>query len=117
MMPILWDGALRHRDDRGDGLQHARDRLPARGGARVVTHGETGYVVDTVEEMAAAVGAVGVIDRAKMRQHCEAHFSDDVIADRYLAIYARLAAGRTAGSVSWVKQSLKSLLRPDAPTG
>jgi glycosyltransferase involved in cell wall biosynthesis len=62
----------------------------------VVTHGDTGFVVDTVEEMAAAVGHIASIDRATVRRRFETTFCDAVIADAYLAIYDRVAAGQGA---------------------
>lgn len=58
----------------------------------LVRHGETGFVVDTVEEMADAVGEVVRIDPRVCRRHVEEHFSVGQMAEAYLGIYARLRA-------------------------
>jgi len=90
LMPILWEepfGIVM-----AEAMACGTPVVGFRRGAvpEVVTHGATGYVVDDVDEMVAAVTSVGAIDRAKVRQHCEAHFSGDVIASRYEKIYRSL---------------------------
>ena len=56
----------------------------------VVEDGITGFVVDTVEEMAAAVGRIGAIDRRAVRARVERLFSDNAVAEGYLEVYARM---------------------------
>ena len=74
----------------------ARSVIGYRRGAvpEVVTHGETGYVVDTVEEMAAAVGAVGVIDRANGAAALRGAFQRRRDCRSLSRDLQRLAAGR-----------------------
>jgi glycosyltransferase involved in cell wall biosynthesis len=58
----------------------------------VVADGATGFVVDTVEEMAAAVARLPVLSRAACRARVETLYSDQVITEGYLKIYAELSA-------------------------
>lgn len=61
------------------------------GAAReLVRHGETGFLCDTVDEMAAAVGAVSQLSAESCRAHVARHFSADAMVDRYSAIYERI---------------------------
>jgi glycosyltransferase involved in cell wall biosynthesis len=55
-----------------------------------IDHGRTGFVVDTVEEMCAAVGCLRRIDRAACRADAERRFSRRAIADEYEGLYRRL---------------------------
>ena len=58
----------------------------------VVQHGVTGFVVDTVEEMAHAVGRLAEVSRAACRARVEDLYSDTALTESYLRIYAELAA-------------------------
>lgn len=58
----------------------------------IVKDGVTGYIVEDIEEMADAIGRVGMIDRAACRAHALEHFSAKCMADEYLALYERLLA-------------------------
>ncbi len=58
----------------------------------VVAHGVTGFVVDTLDEMAAAVARLPEIDRAACRARVESLYSDDAVAERYLEIYRDMIA-------------------------
>ena len=53
----------------------------------VVRHGETGFVVDSVEEMADAVANLGKIDPAACRARVVEEFSIKRMTDRYLEAY------------------------------
>lgn len=53
----------------------------------VVEEGVTGFVCDTVEEMAKAVDRVQVLDRSTVRRRCEARFGAEVIVGAYEALY------------------------------
>lgn len=57
----------------------------------IIRDGETGFVGETVEQLAAAVKRVDVIDRARCRRHAERHFSVEVMTNHYEAVYRRLA--------------------------
>jgi glycosyltransferase involved in cell wall biosynthesis len=56
----------------------------------VVWHGHTGFVVESLGEMAEAVGRIKEIDPAACRQHVEKNFSVARMADDYLAAYAKV---------------------------
>lgn len=53
----------------------------------VVRHGETGFVVDTVSDMAAAVDSVHQISRKRCRDYVEENFDVPRMADDYLRAY------------------------------
>jgi len=58
----------------------------------VIQDGQTGFVVENVDEMVAAVARVTEIDPAACRRHVERRFHIDRLLDRYEAIYRRLVA-------------------------
>ncbi|MBI2868765.1 MAG: glycosyltransferase family 4 protein [Chloroflexi bacterium] len=62
----------------------------------VVRHCETGFVVDTLDEMAEAVGNVRRLDRAACRQHVERNFNTPRMADDYLAAYESILTSYAA---------------------
>jgi glycosyltransferase involved in cell wall biosynthesis len=59
----------------------------------LVDHGVTGFLVDSLDEVAEAIGRIGEIDRAACRASVAARFTVDHMADRYLALYRSLIAG------------------------
>ena len=93
LMPILWEepfGIVM-----AEAMACGTPVIGFRRGAvpEVVTDGETGFVVDDVDEMTAAVAKVGAIDRGAVRQRAEDCFSDERICDAYLAVYQRIVSG------------------------
>lgn len=56
----------------------------------LIVHGETGFVVDSPDEMVDAVGATPSIDPARCREHVRQNFAPATMADRYLRIYERV---------------------------
>lgn len=64
----------------------------------LIVHGETGFVVDTAEEMADAVDEVRRIDPYRCRAHVTVNFSPKVMAARYEQVYERILEGETT---SW----------------
>jgi len=63
----------------------------------VIRHGCTGFIADSVPEMARAVRQLDRIDRAECRRDVEARFSVERMADGYEVLYRRLGArARTA---------------------
>jgi glycosyltransferase involved in cell wall biosynthesis len=56
----------------------------------VISDGMTGYIVDTIDEMTAAVGRLSRLKRRACRNRVERSFSDIAIADAYLEVYARM---------------------------
>jgi glycosyltransferase involved in cell wall biosynthesis len=69
----------------------------------VIVDGQTGFLVRTVEEAVAVVGAGGsdgplaAIDRAACRTHVERRFGVETMVDGYLEVYRRVLDG-TAGA-------------------
>lgn len=61
--------------------------------AEVVKDGETGYVVNTVEEMAEAVEKIDQIDKKRCREHVECHFDVPRMVSDYVAAYERIICG------------------------
>ena len=58
----------------------------------ILKHGRTGFVVETIEEMVAAVRQLDRIDRAECRRDVEARFTVDRMADAYEALYTSLVS-------------------------
>lgn len=58
----------------------------------LIVDGETGYIVDNLEEMVAAVYRVDKIDPWRCRRHVEENFDGPVMADNYLRVYERILA-------------------------
>jgi glycosyltransferase involved in cell wall biosynthesis len=64
----------------------------------VVVDGVTGFVADTLHDMAEAIPRVQALDRRACRTHVERHFSPSAMADGYEGAYeALLASVPTAG--------------------
>lgn len=59
----------------------------------IVRDGETGFIVDTVDEMVAAVGRLSQLDRAASWRHVAANFSVERMATSYAALYRKVATG------------------------
>jgi glycosyltransferase involved in cell wall biosynthesis len=53
----------------------------------VIKHGSTGYVVNNVDEMTAAVAKIDRIDRRACRQHSLTHFGVEQMVDNYELVY------------------------------
>ena len=64
--------------------------------AEIVEHGETGFVVETLEEMARAVDQVHTIDPAYCRARVEQRFDAPVMTARYLELYESILEAREA---------------------
>jgi hypothetical protein len=62
----------------------------------VLEDGVTGFICDTEDQMVAAVGRLGELDRAACRAAAEGRFSPQAMADRYERVYARLLGQRLA---------------------
>ncbi len=60
----------------------------------VVEDGVTGYIVDSVEEMAAAVPKIPALSRAACRKRVEEHFSVKRMVDEYENLFKRIIAGK-----------------------
>jgi glycosyltransferase involved in cell wall biosynthesis len=95
LMPILWEepfGIVM-----AEALACGTPVLGLRRGAvpEVVQHGVSGYVCDTVAELADAVRNVPKIDRNACREIAAKNFSRDAVTEAYLKIYFHmLSVGR-----------------------
>jgi glycosyltransferase involved in cell wall biosynthesis len=60
----------------------------------IVNHGETGFVVDSVDEMIDAVDRVRTIDPGFCRARAEQRFDARIMAKRYIEIYESMVGAR-----------------------
>ncbi|MHB1927924.1 MAG: glycosyltransferase, partial [Acidimicrobiales bacterium] len=60
----------------------------------LVTPGVTGYLVDDVEQAAAAVAMIDRLDRSRVRAEARDRFGRDRMVDRYLDAYEAVLANR-----------------------
>ena len=60
----------------------------------IVDHGETGFIVNDVDEMVEAVGSIRTIDPAYCRVRMEQRFDAPVMAARYLELYQSILTER-----------------------
>ena len=65
----------------------------------VVSHGESGFVVDGVDEMVDAIPLVDGIEPLRCRQFVERNFDVPRMADDYEAVYTRVILGDHEPSV------------------
>lgn len=92
LMPILWEepfGIVM-----AEAMACGTPVIGLKRGAvpEVVAHGETGFVVDTLDELAAAIGKLDAIDRRAVRARAERLFSDEAVVGGYLEVYAKMLA-------------------------
>ncbi|RYZ42794.1 MAG: glycosyltransferase family 4 protein [Myxococcaceae bacterium] len=78
----------------------------------IVRHGETGFLVSSVEEAVRAVDALSGIERARCRAHFERHFTATLMARRYVERYQALLEGpavwaRPAPGAGWLSGGLE----------
>ena len=65
--------------------------FPAGALPEIVEHGVTGFLVDDVKEMAAAVARADRIDRERCRDIARRRFSPNAMVRRYFGVYEQLA--------------------------
>jgi glycosyltransferase involved in cell wall biosynthesis len=56
----------------------------------IIRQGETGFVVANIKEMAAAVKKIENLNRGLIGRYARSHFSADVMATNYLAVYEKM---------------------------
>jgi glycosyltransferase involved in cell wall biosynthesis len=56
----------------------------------LIRDGETGFLVDDLDQARAAITRLKTIDRKNCRRHVEANFTDDLMVDRYLEVYKEI---------------------------
>lgn len=59
----------------------------------VIVPGKTGFIVDSVDGMVAAIKRIGEIDRTACRRHVEEHFTVKKMVEGYEKIYEKLKSG------------------------
>lgn len=62
----------------------------------VIAHGETGFVVDSVDEMIAAIDHLGEIDPARCRQWVAEHFSIAQMTDGYERLFREITSDQSS---------------------
>jgi glycosyltransferase involved in cell wall biosynthesis len=65
----------------------------------VIRHGETGFVVETEDEMVEAVARARELDRIPLRREFERRFNDQVMAEHYLEVYRRILSEKHSGGL------------------
>jgi glycosyltransferase involved in cell wall biosynthesis len=82
----------------------------------VIRDGVAGYLVNNVEEALDAIERLPNLNRHKVRRHFERNFTDDRMANDYLAVYGKLISQKSAsitveeGVLDWMK------LEPSTPS-
>jgi glycosyltransferase involved in cell wall biosynthesis len=66
----------------------------------IITHGVTGFIVESVDEAAAAARQVRELSRTGVRQHFERRFTASRMARDYMKAYEALAARKTTAQSS-----------------
>ncbi|HLD27164.1 MAG TPA: glycosyltransferase family 4 protein [Patescibacteria group bacterium] len=56
----------------------------------LIKNNETGYLVDTVDEMVEAIGKIDAIDRKTCRLHVEKHFTEAIMTNNYEDVYQKI---------------------------
>jgi glycosyltransferase involved in cell wall biosynthesis len=83
----------------------------------VVKHGETGFIVDSVEEMCRAVAWLGQIDPYACRRHVAENFSVGSMVDTYMAAYRRVCESpriwRESAAAATAPQDFEVLIPPE----
>jgi glycosyltransferase involved in cell wall biosynthesis len=59
----------------------------------IIRHGETGYIVDDIQEATEAVAAISSIDRSNCRADVEQRFTDTRMARDYVRVYEKILNG------------------------
>lgn len=75
----------------------------------IMIDGVTGFVVDGIEQAAAALGRIGDIDRAACRRHFETRFSARRMAAGYLETYRRMASRSAGDAERWPRSARPGL--------
>jgi glycosyltransferase involved in cell wall biosynthesis len=79
--------------------------------AEIVEDGVTGFVLDCLSDMAAAIEKISTIDRAACRNHVKKHFSIEKMVNNYEAAFLQLIDSRPKRlTKSYVKTRLRRAL-------
>lgn len=66
--------------------------LPSGALADLIVHGETGFLVNNLDEMVQAIPAIGTIDPRACRRYAEEHFDLRESMSKYMEVYSWLSA-------------------------
>jgi glycosyltransferase involved in cell wall biosynthesis len=66
----------------------------------LIRHGETGFLVDSVEEAVACVDRLAELDRANVRREFEQRFTAQRMVDQYCAVYDMLLARKATARIA-----------------
>jgi len=58
----------------------------------VVKHGETGFIVDTIDEAVSALGLVEQLNADAIRRYVAQNFSREHMVDEYIRVYKEVTA-------------------------
>jgi glycosyltransferase involved in cell wall biosynthesis len=58
----------------------------------VVKHGETGFIVDTIDEAVSALGLVEQLNAEAIRRYVAQNFSREHMVDEYIRVYKEVTA-------------------------
>lgn len=61
--------------------------------SEIIEHGKTGFIVETADQMAEAVGSLDQIDRLDCRRHVETNFTIEKTAREVKQCYERVLQG------------------------
>jgi glycosyltransferase involved in cell wall biosynthesis len=78
----------------------------------IVKDGETGFIVNSVEDMVQAIGRIDRVDRRACRSHVVANFSIESMTEGYEALYQRLAGGRPSVRSEADRRMARAPMRP-----
>jgi glycosyltransferase involved in cell wall biosynthesis len=76
----------------------------------VIDHGETGFIVNSIEEAVIAVSGLFEFDRVRCRKVFERRFSAGVMADNYVSIYDKLTEGRRTNLHNGIRRYPKMIV-------
>jgi glycosyltransferase involved in cell wall biosynthesis len=84
----------------------------ARGAApEIVDQGVTGFLARNEDELVAAIGRVGSLDRSACRAAVEARFSTERMVAQHLELFSRILVARAAGQRARVSERVPAVLR------
>jgi glycosyltransferase involved in cell wall biosynthesis len=75
----------------------------------IIQDGKTGFVVDSIAEMAEAVYKVGDLDRRTAREHVKKNFSIKKMVDGYEAAYEEVLRNRKKVSRRFMREQIKKM--------
>lgn len=82
----------------------------ARGAApELIVDGETGFLVENLDQMVERIPQIDRIDRSALRPHVERNFSAEAMARNYVRVYQKVIAANTASGANGASASARPL--------